>query len=103
MEVSNQLHALASLPPGKEKNPLYPLDRMLGGPQGRSGHGGEDKNSQPLPGIEPPIIQPVAQRYTAELPWFLRSVITTATETDVSCSLGRSNNYQCNTSSDVTC
>jgi hypothetical protein len=30
--------------------------------QSRSGHGGEDKNSQPLPGLEPPIIQPVAQR-----------------------------------------
>jgi hypothetical protein len=25
------------------------------------------KNSQPLPGLEPPIIQPVAQRYTTEL------------------------------------
>jgi hypothetical protein len=25
------------------------------------------KNSQPLPGFEPPIIQPVAQRYTTEL------------------------------------
>jgi hypothetical protein len=45
----------------------YPLDRRLGGPQSRSGHGGEEKNSQPLPGLEPPIIQPVAQRYTMEL------------------------------------
>jgi hypothetical protein len=26
-------------------------------------------NSQPLPGLEPPIIQPVAQRYTTELSW----------------------------------
>jgi hypothetical protein len=25
------------------------------------------KNSQPLPGLEPTIIQPVSQRYTAEL------------------------------------
>jgi hypothetical protein len=25
------------------------------------------KNSQPLPGLEPPIIQPIAQRYTTEL------------------------------------
>jgi len=40
------------------------LDRRLGGPQSRSGHGGEEKNSQPLPGLEPPIIQPVAQNYT---------------------------------------
>jgi hypothetical protein len=28
------------------------LDRKLGGPQSRSGLGGEEKNSQPLPGIE---------------------------------------------------
>jgi hypothetical protein len=40
---------------------------MLGGPQNKPGHGGERKNSQPLPGFEPPIIQPVAQRYTREL------------------------------------
>jgi hypothetical protein len=44
----------------------YPLDRRLGGPQSRSGHGGEEKNSQPLPGLEPPIIQPVAHSYTTE-------------------------------------
>jgi hypothetical protein len=43
------------------------LDRRLGGPQSRYGRGGEEKNSQPLPGLEPPIIQPVAQRYTTEL------------------------------------
>jgi hypothetical protein len=36
------------------------LNRRLGGPQNRSGRGGEEKNSQPLPGLEPPIIQPVA-------------------------------------------
>jgi hypothetical protein len=39
----------------------YPLDRRLGGPQSRSGRSGEEKNSQPLPGLEPPIIQPLAQ------------------------------------------
>jgi hypothetical protein len=49
------------------KSPWCPLDRRLDGPQSRSEHGGEEKNSQPLPGPEPPIIQPVAQRYTAEL------------------------------------
>jgi hypothetical protein len=43
------------------------LDRKLGGPQNRSGHGGEEKNFQPLTGIELPIIQPVAQRYTTEI------------------------------------
>jgi hypothetical protein len=46
------------------KSPCYPLDKRLGGPQSRAGRGGEEKNSQPLPGLEPAIIQPVAQRYT---------------------------------------
>jgi hypothetical protein len=36
------------------KNPWYPLDRTLGGPQSRSGRGGEEKNSQPLSGLESP-------------------------------------------------
>jgi hypothetical protein len=44
------------------KSPWYPLDRRLGGPQSRSGRGGEAKNSQPLPGLESSIIQPAAQR-----------------------------------------
>jgi hypothetical protein len=51
MEVSGQLHGPAALPPGKE--PWFPLDRRLGGPQSRSGRGGEEKNSQPPSGIEP--------------------------------------------------
>jgi len=42
------------------------LDRRLGGQQSQSGGGGE-KNSQPLPGLGTPIIQPVAQRCTTEL------------------------------------
>jgi hypothetical protein len=48
-----------------EWSPRYPLDRWLDGSQSRSGCGGEEKNSQPLPGLEPPIIQPVSQRYTS--------------------------------------
>jgi len=40
------------------RSPLYLLDRRLGGPLSRSGRGGEEKNSQPLPGLELPIIQP---------------------------------------------
>jgi hypothetical protein len=51
MEVSGQLHAPAALSQGK--SPWYPLERRLDGPQSRSGRGGEEKNSQPLPGIEP--------------------------------------------------
>jgi hypothetical protein len=58
--MSDQLQAPAALPPGKE--PRYPLDRRLSGPQSRSGRGGEEKNSQHLLGLEPPIMQPVAQR-----------------------------------------
>jgi hypothetical protein len=51
-------------PPGKSS--WYPLDRRLGGPQSRSGHGGKDKNSQPLRESNrwTPIAQPVARRYT---------------------------------------
>jgi hypothetical protein len=34
------------------KSPQWPLERRLGGPQSRSGRGGEEKHSQPLPRIE---------------------------------------------------
>jgi hypothetical protein len=51
MEVSGRLHAPAALPRGN--NPRYTLDRRLGGPQSLFGRGGEEQNSQPLPGIEP--------------------------------------------------
>jgi hypothetical protein len=66
MEVSGQLHAPAALPQGE--SPWYPLDRRLGGPQSRCG---EEKNSQSLQGLDPPVIQPVAQRCTTELPRLL--------------------------------
>jgi hypothetical protein len=72
MEVSGQLHAPAALPPGKET--LVPTDGRLGRPQSRSRRGGDEKNSQHLPGLEPPIIQPAAQRYTTELSRFLQNV-----------------------------
>jgi hypothetical protein len=60
MEVSSQLYSPAALLPGKE--PRYPLDRRLGGPQSRSGHGGQEKNSQPRRESNPrtPIVQPIA-------------------------------------------
>jgi hypothetical protein len=38
------------------------MKRVLG-----DGRGSEEKNYQPLLGFEPPIIQPVVQRYTTEL------------------------------------
>jgi hypothetical protein len=50
MEVSGQLHTLATLPWGMY--PWYPLNRRLGGPQNQSGHGGKEKNSRPLLGIQ---------------------------------------------------
>jgi hypothetical protein len=46
------------------KSSSYPLGRRLGGPQSHFGCGGEEKNSQPLPGLKLPIIQSVAQPYT---------------------------------------
>jgi hypothetical protein len=49
------------------KSPWYLLDRRLGGPQSRSGRGGEEKNSQPLPWLELLVIQHIAQRCATEL------------------------------------
>jgi hypothetical protein len=54
------------------KNLWYPLERRLGGPQSWSGHGSEEKNSQPLPGLEPLIIQLIAQHYITELSWLCK-------------------------------
>jgi hypothetical protein len=51
MEASGQLHAPAALSPGED--PLVLIDRRLSGPLSRSGRGGEEENSQPLPDIEP--------------------------------------------------
>jgi len=56
-----------SRPDIQGKSSCYPWDRRLGGPQCRSVRGGERENSQPLPAVEPPIIQPVAQYYTTEI------------------------------------
>jgi len=50
MEVSGQLHAPAAL--FRAKNLRYPLDSRLNGFQSWSERGGEEKKSQPLPGIE---------------------------------------------------
>jgi len=49
--VSCQLHSPVALLRGK--NIRYALDRRLGAsPHSQSGRGGEEKYSQPLPGIE---------------------------------------------------
>jgi hypothetical protein len=61
--------------------PLYSEERApgthwrLGEHQRRSGRGDEEINSHFLPGLEPPIIQPVAQRYTAKLTRLLPNVV----------------------------
>jgi len=51
------------------ESPWYPFNRRPGGTQSRSERGSKEKNSQPLPGLEYPFIQPVAKRYTTELSW----------------------------------
>jgi hypothetical protein len=60
-EVSVHFLVPAPSPPGKE--PWYPLDRGLGGPQSRSGCCGEEKNLVPA-GNRTQAIQPVALCYT---------------------------------------
>jgi hypothetical protein len=57
------------------KSPWYPLDRRLGGLRNRSGHSSEETNSQPLPELETPTNQPVAQRYTTELSWLPKNLV----------------------------
>jgi hypothetical protein len=47
------------------------MDRKQGGAKSWSGHSDEEKNSHPLPGLEPLIIQPIAQCNTTELSWLL--------------------------------
>ena len=56
--VGGQPQAPAALPPGKTRYPLY---RMLGGPQGRSGR---VRKISPPPGFDPQIVQPLESRYT---------------------------------------
>jgi hypothetical protein len=56
--VGGQHHALAALPPGKTRYPLY---RKLGGPQSRSGR---VRKISPPPGFDPRTVQLVASRYS---------------------------------------
>jgi hypothetical protein len=61
MEASGELHSRPLYPQVKSR--WYPLDMSLGGPQIRSGHRDEEKNSQPLLGLEPMTMQPVPLSY----------------------------------------
>jgi hypothetical protein len=54
-------------PYSQRKIPRYPPNKRLGGPQNKSGRGGEEKDSKPLPVLEPLIIYPAAHPHTAEL------------------------------------
>jgi hypothetical protein len=65
MEMSGQIHARPLYP--QRKSPWHSLDRRLYGPQSQSARGGEEKNSQPLPGLELQTIQPIAQRYIIDI------------------------------------
>jgi hypothetical protein len=58
MGVGCQRHALAALPPGITRYPLY---RRLGGPQGWSGW---VLKISPPPGFDPRTVQLVASLYT---------------------------------------
>jgi hypothetical protein len=62
MEVSCQLYDPTALPPGKKNR--YLLDRKLGGPQSRSGRGGEEKKKTfPAPvRNRTPVVHPVADK-----------------------------------------
>jgi hypothetical protein len=46
------------------------MGEEYGWAQSRSGRGGEEIHSYPVPGLESPIIQPAADRYTTELSGF---------------------------------
>jgi len=58
MGVVGQRHAPAALLAGM---PPYPLYRVLGGPQGRSGR---VRKISPPPGFDPRTVKPTASRYT---------------------------------------
>jgi hypothetical protein len=59
MEVSGHLHAPAALPPGKDT--LYSFDGRLGGPQSRTGRGGEEEKFPYPTGNRTPVVKSVAE------------------------------------------
>jgi len=56
MEVSGQFHTTAALLAGEE--PPIPIGEDAGWDPEPPERGGKEKNSEPPPGLEPPIIQP---------------------------------------------
>jgi hypothetical protein len=78
MLVGGQHHAPAALPPGKTR---YPLCRMLGGTQGRSGR--VRKAFIPPPGFDPRTVQSVASVDTVN--YFLPITITIKNDNYMGC------------------
>jgi hypothetical protein len=62
MEVSGELHAPATLPPGKERPDTHWIGGWVG-PQSRSVRCAEEKNPAPAEN-RTPVDQSVARRYT---------------------------------------
>jgi hypothetical protein len=60
MGVNAQLQTPAAL--SRHKNPQFPLDRGLGGPQNRSARSGEKKNFA-LAGTRTPAVQPLVRQF----------------------------------------
>jgi hypothetical protein len=62
MEVSRKLYP-------RGKSPWYPVDRRMGGPQSRSGHGGDEEKSchcpRPPPGSETQEKYAIPEAFTA--------------------------------------
>jgi hypothetical protein len=67
MEVSGKLHSQSAFPPPPRER--APFTHWIGIWAGR---GGEEKIPSPFRDSNPPIIQPIAQRYTTELSWLIR-------------------------------
>jgi hypothetical protein len=68
MGMSGHLHASAVLTP--TRNPQYPLNRKLGGPQSRFGRFGEEKNLLPRAEFEPRTVQPKMEVAVIWLQWY---------------------------------
>jgi hypothetical protein len=66
LDLGIRLRGMVSFTPRPlylRRSPQYPLERRLGGPQGRSGRCGEEKNLASA-GNRTPAVQLVARRYT---------------------------------------
>jgi hypothetical protein len=72
------------------KSLWYPLDRSLGGPQSRSGRGGEEKNSQPPPGIEPQNFErPTRSPALYHTDWAIQALLVAAMPAEMrACAIG---------------